>query len=112
MHIIDYNKLVTMFAGDRAKVDSLLAALNKRIPEWQEELEEASAQPYDREKIRQICHKISGAAGTITAEKTAHLTESLRTACKTGDDAAITDRLEQLHHSLIELISFTPPPAP
>lgn len=68
MHIINYPKLKEMFSGNPEKVELLIAALKKRIPEWQEEAEEAFASN-DLETIRRFCHRIRGTAGTITAEK-------------------------------------------
>lgn len=68
MHIINYEKLAEMFLGKTDKVDLLVASLKKRIPEWLEEAESAMASQ-DPDTIRRVCHRIRGAAGTITAER-------------------------------------------
>jgi HPt (histidine-containing phosphotransfer) domain-containing protein len=68
MHIINYPKLIMMFSGNAEKVELLIAALKKRIPEWLLEAEEVCASK-NPETIRSFCHRIRGAAGTITAER-------------------------------------------
>lgn len=68
MDIINYNKLVEMFLGNTEKVELLVSALKKRIPEWLAEAQEALVSK-DTNNIRKVCHRIRGAAGTITAEE-------------------------------------------
>lgn len=68
MNIINYPKLEEMFSGKTERVEKLISALRKRVPEWIAEAQDASASG-EPKKIREVCHRISGAAGTITAEK-------------------------------------------
>lgn len=68
MHIINYKKLEEMFLGKTEKVEILISALKKRVPEWLVEAKQA-AESQDADNIRKVCHRIRGAAGTITAEK-------------------------------------------
>ena len=68
MQIIDIEALNEMFFGDTSKVKLVVDALIQRIPEWQEEAK-ICASANDPQEIRQLCHRIRGAASTIKAEK-------------------------------------------
>lgn len=106
MHIINYQKLLGMFLGNTDKVDMLIAALNKRIPEWLTEAQEALASN-DPENIRKVCHRIRGAAGTITAEKLEDAAIKWGNIVKENRTEEITSGFDNLVTAIKELEDYT-----
>ncbi len=106
MHIINYEKLVSMFLGKTDKVDILISALKKRIPEWLNEAEEAAISN-DHDTIRKVCHRIRGAAGTITAEKLEQAAAKWGDIVKENRTEEISSGYENLVEAIKELEEYT-----
>ena len=106
MHIINYEKLKEMFLGKTDKVEMLIDALKKRIPEWLVEAEEALASE-DSENIRKVCHRIRGAAGTITAEKLEDAAIQWGNIVKENRQDDIKAGYEKLLQAIKELEEYT-----
>jgi HPt (histidine-containing phosphotransfer) domain-containing protein len=106
MHIINYPKLEEMFYGKTAKVELLISALRKRIPEWLAEAQEAF-ESKDGEAIRKVCHRIRGAAGTITAEKLEDAATKWGEIIKENRIEEISSGHENLVKAIKELEMFT-----
>ncbi|MEN8258643.1 MAG: Hpt domain-containing protein [Thermodesulfobacteriota bacterium] len=106
MHIINYKKLEEMFLGNTDKVEMLVDALKKRIPEWIEEAEEA-LHSNDIETIRKVCHRIRGAAGTITAEKLENAATNWGDIVKEERHEEISSGYDDLINAINELQQFT-----
>ncbi len=106
MHIINYKKLEEMFLGNTDKVNVLVDALKKRIPEWVAEAKEA-LDSQDNETIRKVCHRIRGAAGTITAEKLEEAAIEWGDIVKQDRREDISAGYEKLIAAINELEEFT-----
>ncbi len=106
MHIINYKTLEEMFLGKTDKVELLIDALKERLPEWLTEVEEAQASK-DAEATRNICHRIRGAAGTITAEKLENAAMKLGDIAKENRPEEITTGYENLIMAINELDDYT-----
>ncbi len=94
--------------GRADKVDQIITALQLRVPEWQQDLEQAM-NPLNHDDLRKICHRVRGAAGTITAERAAHYATALGDTIKAGDFTPIEDLANQLDTSLKEISDFKAP---
>lgn len=108
MPIIDYAKLLEMFMGNKEKVNYLINTLQTRVPQWQEEFQQALTSA-NHDDIRQVCHRIRGAAGTITAHRAAFYATALGESIKAGDFANLEQLAAQLNKSLTEISQFLPP---
>jgi len=108
MPTIDYAKLLEMFMGNVDKVNFLIDTLQTRVPQWQAELDQAIKND-NHEEIRKVCHRIRGAAGTITAKQAAHFATALGDAIKTENFSAINQLAAKLAASLKEITNFQPP---
>lgn len=108
MHTINYEALLTMFMGKTDKVNQLIIALQARIPEWQQELSQAVS-PIDYDEVRKVCHRIRGAAGTITAERAAYLATTLGDAVKKNEFDKVDSLAAELQQSLTDIENFNPP---
>ncbi len=106
MHTINYQKLEEMFLGKTEKVELLISALKKRIPEWRLEAEEAFASK-DMENIRKVCHRIRGAAGTITAENLEDAATKLGEIAKENRQDEINSGYNNLLEAITKLEEFT-----
>lgn len=106
MHIINYQKLEEMFLGKTDKVQMLVSALQKRIPEWLAEAKEA-VDSNDADNIRKVCHRIRGAAGTITAEKLEEAAIQWGDIVKENRTAEIAAGYDNLINALKELEDYT-----
>jgi HPt (histidine-containing phosphotransfer) domain-containing protein len=106
MHVIDINALSKMFFGDKTKVQLVTDALIQRIPEWQQEVQSCSA-TMNHEDIRQLCHRIYGAAASIKAEKLAASATRLGDIIKAKQFDKTEACFAELNHCLEELLLFT-----
>ena len=95
-----------MFLGNTDKVELLVDALKKRIPEWVVEAKEA-LDSNDNETIRKVCHRIRGAAGTITAEKIEDAAIKWGDIVKEGRQEEIFSGYDNLIKAINELEEFT-----
>ncbi len=102
MHIIDIKGLSEMFFGDMTKVKIVTDTLIARIPEWQAEAS-ACAKANNHEKIRELCHRIRGAAGSIRAEKLNDAVTTLGALVKDEQFDQIPDGFKNLNRCLEEI---------
>ena len=105
MQILDENRLLTMFQGKRDKVEILISALQTRIPEWQEEAEQ-SFSSNNLDDIRKLCHKIRGAAGTISAEKLENNVIELGNAIKNDEHLDLQSFKAGLYKRFTEIKNY------
>lgn len=106
MQIINLDALSQLFFGDRSKVQLVIDALIQRIPEWQKDVQTCSA-TMDIEEIRQLCHRIRGAAGSIKAEKLAASATRLGDIIKAQQFDKAEACFADLEQCLAELLAFT-----
>lgn len=102
MHIIDIKALTEMFFGNKEKVNLVIEALIQRIPEWQIETKHC-ADGNDTTAIRELCHRIRGAAGSIKAEKLSAAAASLGDIIKDEKFDKVPAGFAKLNHCLEEI---------
>ena len=106
MHILNYQKLAEMFLGKTDKVELLVNALKKRLPEWLVEIQESMVSE-DTDSLRKVCHRIRGAAGTITAEKLEDAAKKLGDIVKENRPEEIAPAYDNLIIAIKELEEYT-----
>lgn len=106
MHIINYPKLAEIFHGKTDRVDLLVNALKKRLPEWIVEIQESPGST-DPDSLRKACHRIRGAAATITAEKLEDAAKKLGDIIKENRPEEIAPAYDHLMVVIKELEEYT-----
>lgn len=103
--VLRLETLLEIFNGDRAEVQNVIDVLRKRTENWLAELERAVSAGDDKQ-IRAICHKIRGAAGTVTAERIEAAVTAIGDMAKQGRLEDIPEGVACLQKCIEEIKSF------
>ncbi len=102
--ILEYEKLLHLFNSEKQVVKGLINELLEESKELVTEAEIALA-AQDPEKIRKICHQLSGSASNLAAKELALAAEKLGQFAKQGNKGHMSQSLQELKIALERLNS-------
>jgi PAS domain S-box-containing protein len=102
---IDFQELLIICRGKEKLAKRLTKAIIQEVPDWQAELTNA-IEEQDGLRIREICHKIKGSAGTCCAKDLAAGAEALGQVVREDEMEKIPEKLTVLKNELTRLMAL------